>query len=39
MAKGLTVGKQTFGKRKNGSYSKSSGPKVKRTKASRGQGK
>jgi hypothetical protein len=37
--KGLTVGKQSFGKRKNGSYAKSSGPKVKSTKQYRGQGR
>lgn len=38
-AKGLTVGKQTFGKRKGGKASKTSGPKAKAVKAYRGQGK
>lgn len=38
-AKGLTVGKQTFGKRKKGSYKKSSGPKDKPVKAYNRQGR
>lgn len=38
-AKGLTVAKVTFGKRKGGKAKKTSGPKAKPVKAYRGQGK
>lgn len=38
-AKGLTVGKQSFGKRKGGKASKTSGPKDKSVSKYRGQGK
>ena len=38
-AKGLTVGKQTFGKRKCGKYQKSRGPKDKSIKAYARQGR
>ena len=38
-AKGLTVGKQTFGKRKCGKYKKSNSPKDKPVKAYNRQGR
>ena len=38
-AKGLTVGKQTFGKRKCGKYKKSNGPKDKPVKVYNRQGR